>query len=407
MSGPNDDDDVDPTNVLRDALIAGDVAVRLVYDPTEDAVWLQMYESEMVRFDHSEDDRELLLKVVMEYLHWIEVPDGQQQQVWRDEYSMKGGSCWMDRYVDDDETPAFSENLRLPFIPWALLRAQKKTLSATRGESVITEQAMASADRYNAVEQTSWLIARYNSHGNLVVVGDAAALKLDEEGAVSKDVADVLTFPGGTQATAITLPTDPQMIQHQHDVLLDSLYGAFGLTRVDQTTVQGLGGISGYALEILNRKTDGTFDRIRSRWTRDLKQILNMALDMVAIRRAQGETTPESEFEIPAEVVVDPFAEDTTLLLDTLVAFPNRSMEIRLGGAYIVDDKAILDDFVGQLISRAEALRKRGYDDEDIVAIQDEIENEAPPEPEVGLSSTTTTQAGRTLASTRPVENTA
>jgi hypothetical protein len=327
-----------PEALLREALIAGDLAVRVEWDEVEDGPRLMFYESEQVRFDFAQDDRTVLEKVSMEEVVWVDDAAGEMQKVRTTEWLVVDGQAVKRMWMDDD--PVEETPLELPFLPWALLRGMVKSMSATRGESVMTQQAMECADRYNAVEQVAWLIARYNSHGNLAVIGDAASLKAQQEERIEKDVADVLTFPGGTAITSITLPTDTQMIEHQRKTLLDALYAVFGLTRLDPETVTGLGSLSGYALEILNRKTDGTFDRIRKQWSSDLMDLVGLVLDVVSERKG--------------------------------TVFQNRAMEVRLGGVYIVDDAQIRDDFAAGLISREEALRKRGYTDEEIGEITSE-----------------------------------
>lgn len=333
-----------PAELLREALVGGDVPVLVVWDEVDDVPRPLFYESEQVRFDYDPDDREVLQRVVMDEVVWVQAPEGEKQAVRRSEWRFEGEQVVKSVQFDDD--PPVVVPLTVAGLPWSLLRASTKSMSATRGESVITQQAMETADRYNAVEQVAWLVARYNSHGNLAVIGDAANLQTRAEDRLEKDVADVLTFPGGTAVTTITLPTDPQMIEHQKEVLLEALYGVFGLTRIDQDTVTSYGNLSGYALEILNRKTDGTFDRLRKQWTEDWKTFIGVVLDVVSDRKG--------------------------------AAFPDREMDVRLGGLYIVDDQHIRDDFTAGLISRREALRQRGMSDEDIDRIEDEIAGEKP-----------------------------
>ena len=114
--------------------------------------------------------------------------EGEVQKVRLTEWVLVDGVAVKRVFLDDD--PVEETPLELPFLPWCLLRSQVRSLSATRGESVMTQQAMECADRYNAVEQVAWLIARYNSHGNLAVIGDAASLKAQQEERVEKDVAE-------------------------------------------------------------------------------------------------------------------------------------------------------------------------------------------------------------------------
>ncbi len=64
------------------------------------------------------------------------------------------------------------------------------------------------------------------------------------------------------------------------------------------------------------------------------------------------------------------------------------------------DDVQIRDDYQAGLISRREALRKRGYDDEDIAKIEKELSDQQAATG--GESGRFSTQAGRTVSSTQP-----
>lgn len=405
LSAGADEGDMSITNTIRDALTAGDVPVHVRWDPVEGTPWFEFWESESVEFRFNEQNRHRLEQVIVTELVWqtVGLEDGQRMQTTT--YEMLAGECVRTVQVESDE-PEPPEYLGLPFIPWCLIRASKKRVRSTRGESIITGQAIASADRYNANEQQSYLIGRYNSHGNLVIVGDAAVMMSNERKSVSKDVADVLTFPGGTEAKVITLPTDPQMIEHQRTVLLDSLYGCFGLARLDTTTVQGMGQVSGYALEILNRRTESTFSQIRKQVTRDLREMLNMALDVQAYKATEEDDLNDvigglsTEESTDGGLVVD--MED--LAIATLVrmnqidpedVFPDRKITIQLSSGYIVDDVMIRDDFVAGLISLEEALRQRGKSDPEIKQIIREIDKRKPKQPEVALTEVALNAATR------------
>ena len=300
----------------------------------------------------------------------------------------------------------------VPFLPWWLTRGDKTSLRATRGESLITDQSMKTADRYNAVEQVSWLIARYNSHASLVVMGDAAVLQ-NQAKRIQKDVADVLTFPGGTNAIALELPTDPEMINHQRESLLDGLYGSMGVTRVDQTSLQGLGDVTGYALEILNQKSDGTFSKVKQQLIRDWKKLLNLVLDCHAYW-SQGTRLDEVQFDVEGfgDDVAGAEAPPNYDTIDPELVFPNRAMEIVLGSGYVVDDVKIRDDFVAGLISLQEALRQKGLSDPEIQIIVEEqaqAKDDAAARQQALLAgtetgtnrSTTSTSAGRIGNNTR------
>lgn len=406
---PNAEGDIEivTDDVLREALMTGDTPVYVGWDPVEERPYLEFWESEAVEFVPLNRTE---IEMVIRY-DWVWMTDpvtGVERQVEeRLVYRMEGNAfgiaeCVVEVYLEDDEAPRSREWTGLGRIPWQLLRSDAKGLRSLRGEALITEQAMAMADRYNAVEQTGYLIARYNSHSNVAVIGDAASLKLESDGRVSKDVADVLTFPGGTALQVLTLPTSPEMIEHQRAVLSEALHGVFGVTRVDPETLQGLGQVSGYALEILNQKSEGTYSRVARNWRKDWVRLIDLVLDVTAWKRdaqfavLDVATMQMRPFTPPADDEMMPqFAPNETPValwweVDPRIVFPNRRVGIRMGSGYIVDDVKVRDDFVAGLISRQEALRLRGYDDPDIVRIVDEIDDAADKEmeraaPEVGV----------------------
>ena len=390
LSGSGDDDDVSIEELIEEILTAGDVPVELRWEPDADgegngAVFYDLWESELVEIDWL--DRDTMETVKLREIVWRWDPKlGQEKQVEeRIEWTMQqrvsedGETVWMECersvYWDNEEDPRERSWTGYPMIPWGLLRARRKGLRQHRGDSLITDQVMMAADRYNAIENIGYLIARHNSHSNLAVVGDAASLKMEQAGYIDKDIDDVLGFPGGTGVQVIDLPTDPEMIEHQRRVLAESIYNAFGLTRVEPDTIQGFGQISGYALEILNRKTEGTFRKIKRSLIRDLRSLFNQTLDLYeALSQSQpltedGDTPEVADVpEVPAWV--------GELDEDAAEQFPNRAMEIRMGSGYVVDEVLIREDYAADLISRREALRRRGMSNPDIKEIEREIEEE-------------------------------
>lgn len=397
LTGGDGDEQLAVDDVIREAGIAGDVAYEVRWDPFEETVFVEFWDSEQVEFDVPFG--ESVRKVWRTDRIWIKDEHDEDRQVtervrWsmaRNERGVK--ECFRETFYDNEDEPRKTEWLGLPMIPWMVLRADKRSLRGFRGDSLITSQAMETADRLNAVEQLSFLIARYNSHGNLVIIGDGAAIGIAEDGLVHKDVADVLKFPGGTKAEVITLPTDPQMIIHQREVCADAIYSSFGLTRVEPSTIQGLGAVSGYALEILNRKSEGTFRRVRRTFRKDFLKMLNLILDVTAYRRdaAIGLLDGESGIvleEFTLDAVKDPefqFPEGLIPVVmfeavDPAETFPNRAIDIQMASGYIVDAVAVRDDFTANMISRQEALRQRGYTEPQIQQIIGEIDAAAPQE---------------------------
>lgn len=405
LAGTPDDQELVLVNVFRDAVKAGDVPCLVRWNGTgEGTCWVEFWDSEIVEMRFAEDN-DTLTKVIVEQIDWAVPPGsttGQEEpvvirRVWQVRDRTMVGDVPLDvlegqlELSPDLQLPQGPVGVRLecaedvylvksdadellatvwwgvPFVPWWLLRGDKKSIRATRGESLISDQTMKAADRYNAVQQHGWLIARYNSHANLAVAGDAMMIEKQHQ-RIRKDVADVLTFPGSTSITAVELPTDPSMINAQSETLKDSMYGSMGVTRVDQSSLEGLGGVTGYALEILDQKSNGTFSRIRQSLQRDLKRLVSLILDCHAYWSAahaaagQDDDTPGAERATPY-VDVDPKGR-----------FPNRAVEIRLGTGHIVDDARIRDDFVSKLISLEEALRLKGYDDDGVKKIVQELQ---------------------------------
>lgn len=390
FSGDSDSSDLVIDDVLLDACSVGDVPVELVWDAVEGTVEWRAWEAEEVWIEWL--DRTTVERVTRFETKWVSAPDGERQVVERTVYELvlrddiltAAGTpvwdCQISVYWDDEDSPVSQRWDNSGMIPWRLLRVTKKGLRATRGESLVTEQAMRHADRYNANEQTAWLIARYNSHANVVVIDDATHLQATvgnaagEATSVSKDVADVLTLPSGAQAIALELPTDPQMIEHQRAVLSEAIYATFGLTRVEPDTIQGLGQISGYALEILNRKAEGTLRRIRRVFTRDLKDLAHATIDYAVYH---GWSPTQEAPTDPELVSVDtPLVRFWEIEPTQVVPMDARAMEVRMGTGYIVDEAMIREDRTARIISNREALRQKGYPDEEIDRIERELDEE-------------------------------
>lgn len=373
LSGSPDlgsDDDEASLNVvpmLREVLLAGDVGVHIQWDAETDLPWLEFWESEAVDFHFDDDDRFKLERVVLSDLTWSgEGQDMVEKRRRREWFLDPQVGCVVETWLDDQLESSVPAGL--PMIPWRMWRSKRTSIRSARGASLVSKRVRGLADRFDAAEQLSYVIARYNSHGNLVVVGDSALLQTQNDARIRKDVADVLTFPGGTNAFTVTLPSDVQNIDHQRSTLLDALFSAFGIARIDATSLQGLGNLSGYALEIMNRKTDSTFSELVSQISRDMRSTLNLAVDVWAA--------------VTGNVVLD----ELDVMADVEDVYPVRDMEITMGSGYIVDDVKQRDDYTAGLISRAEALRQRGYSDPKVEQIIQEIEAEKPSEPEVSLS---------------------
>lgn len=447
LAGSPDDDELVLSNVFREALKAGDTPVLVRWNGDDAGTcWPEFWDSEQVELRFA-GDQSTVVKAIVEQLDWRMLPGSTAgkpepckiRRVWevleRETLAevpvdlvaqalaggdTTGGPGTPPSVVGDGVRLECAERVfwvkadgdvlletiwwGVPFVPWWPVRGDRKTLRATRGESLISDQTMKTADRYNAVQHVAWRIARYNSHSRIALTGDAMVVEGQQAKHVRGDVADVSTFPGATNATVLSLPTDPQMINQQEAALKAGLYGSMGVQQTDQSSLEGLGGVTGYALEILDQKSNGTFSRVRLQLQRDLKRLVNLILDCHAYwsqahaERGQDDDTPAGE-RATSYLQVDPAS-----------VFPKRGVEIRLGSGQVVDDARIRDDFVVKLISLQEALRLKGRDDDDIKRIVDELQEaqeqaaaaqrEAFGETGTEGAGRSSTQAGNRFAST-------
>lgn len=390
LSGTADDDEYSVANLVREALLAGDCPVRVRLDAAAGQCWLEPWPSDAVRLDFTDPRSDRPTFVALWETYWRPDDAGQQHQVtirreWRVEWYAYPGpgdvpdgpitgpvtwqcvESWWEEHPGGDDVLLQRSPTGVPFVPWGLLRGSRRGLRAERGESIVSDRAMRTADRLDAVLQHSWLACRHNSHATLGVVGDNAMLQSKSDQVIHKDIADAVVFPGGTALTPLVLPTDTALIEHQRSVLLDALFGCFGLARVDQSTLQGLGQVTGYALEILNGKTESTFDAARIQARRDWKALLNTVLDCHAHWMVQQlDTDP---VDVPAAVVAG-------LAVDPLAVFPDRAMEVRTGTGEVVDIARLRDDYVAGLLPLTEVWRLMGYTDDEIERLRREMDEQ-------------------------------
>lgn len=397
LSGTADDDELSVVIVTRESLGVGDCPVMIRFAPAEQVCWLDFYPSDAVRMDFTDLKSDRPTFVALWETHWRAGDDGRQHQVtirreWQvlgytypgpDDYLNPDGTVvptgpdtwqcvesWWEERPGGDDVLIDRIPKGVPFVPWGLLRGSRKKLRAERGESIISQRAMDTAARLDALLQHGWLAARHNSHATLVIAGDAAMIRQADQ-RVHKDIADILPVPGATDVHAVSLPTDTALLEHQQNALLDELYGCFGLARVDQATLQGLGQVTGYALEILNTKTDATFDALRTQFVRDWKALLNIMLDCHAHWTAAGALAdPEAVFDPVAAVLAG-------LRADPRLVYPKRDLEVRTGSGGVTDVAQLRDDYVAKVIPRREVLRQRGYTDDEIKTLEKELAAEA------------------------------
>jgi hypothetical protein len=370
---------------FRDSLICGDVYAIPEFDPFLETMRVDVWEAESIWPVYDQNDWRRLDHYYRFRTFADEQGEHQEERVtvlqpfqtFAPSDSNPTGVVYQAvEYTFVDEELSESRPLMLPFLPLVHGRGDTRNRLRSRfGDSMITRKVRGSADRYNSLGQLGFRVARQNSFATLAVVGDAANLGAGrkEEG-IAKDIADVLTFPGGTDLKAITLPTDPRMIDSQTRLLEKNLYKEFGLTKIDMEDMTGMGTVSGYALEVLNRKDRATHERVRKNAKAGIRALANMMLDIKAIREAQAQGTPWWE--------VDPDA-----------IYPNRAgIQVVVGSGDIVDTTSDRDDYTAGVVSRKYVLRRKGMSDGQIDAVEAEIETEK------RFASELATQAANTQA---------
>lgn len=390
---------------FREALILGDVYGVPDWDPVDEIMKVDVWEGEAIWPVYAQDDWRKLT-------HWYRYgtvlddqgmehdevriyvlePTGQvmQQQTVVDpellqiEFGDEAPELYMVQqvveyvYVDDQQTER--NELRLPVHPLAHARGDtRRRLRSRFGDSLITKKVRGSADRYNAISQLGFRVARQNSFATIAVVGDAANLGAGgRNNDISKDIADVLTFPGGTNVSTVSLPTDPRMIEQQLHQLERNLYREFGLTKTDISEFGGLGTVSGYALEIMNRKDRATQDRIRNAAIAGIRALANRMLDVHAVRSAEAAGMGDWWSIDPQQV------------------YPDREgIEIVIASGDVVDSVSDRDDFTTGLVSRRYVLRRRGLGSTEIDTVETEINEQAQQQADLQVSVQTQTIAAQ------------
>jgi hypothetical protein len=393
------DEDIAVDAIMIDGAQAGDVPYETHWDPVTGTAYWTFWPAEWVEFDVPRG--QFIRRVVREQTIDVDVTkDGtttrrtvKEKVVYELVDTGSGGNgeddgethteCRRTTFWDREDKPVDTQFLGVPFIPWGVIRVHKEGIRGFRGDPLVNRAARDATDRYNAVEQLAYKIARFNSHSNLAVSGDQAFVKIQQDKGVNKDLEDVLGFPGSTLITAVSLPTDTQMIEHVRAIMADAIYSCFGLVRVEPNTFQNLGAITGYALEILNRKSEGKLRRVRRIFKTDMIRMINQMLDVTAYK-----LPGVSEDDVEDLEGFEPFERDPDddqpspdvpnwWDIDPDQVFPDRDIEIRMGTGYIVDDVAIRDDYTAKLISRREGLRQRGHGEEEVDQIEAEISDEA------------------------------
>ncbi len=398
---------------VKEILIAGDLLGYIVADPDADpelgepAARIEFWEAESMEIDYAPDDWSRMTEVRLEtveeitfedeiklivvvrrfnLLPWLQ-PDGEfrieltERRYELDTMLAAGGTF-------EETEPTETIRHSLPFFPFVHLHSEFLEMRSMWGKPSITELLMQTMDRYNATAQLEFLAARYNATAKLAVIGDWAKINLENE-VIATDIGDVLALPGGQELEALFLQTDVALLEQHKETLIDSLFRELGLQRLDGTKIKSFGAVSGYALEILNRQTDGTFRRIVNNLATGYRELLAMAflVDTFTRSRIIVDEIPQEtidmafEMDIAAELTFVEWAveerEDGPDIFPDGETFedkwPDTSIVADFGSAYIVDEVAVRDDFNSGLISRAEALRRKRYTEEEIKQIEAEI----------------------------------
>jgi hypothetical protein len=375
--------------ISREVLMIGNLYGELVprrlatvIDPANIGVEVRWWEEEAAEFIYSSQDWKQLVKVIIQTVDWDD------EEIVR-EYTMRPflypddevrleaveDTYEADTYGSDDQVLVGTRRLGLPFLPFIHLRGEAEGLRSMFGRSAIQEQLMRTVDRYNATRQLEYLALRYNSFATLAVVGDQIHLKAEsgEDLFIRKDIGDFASFPGGTGIHSIELPTDTGLITDQLEGLADAIWSLLGLEDIDPSKISSFGGVSGYALEILNRKTDGTFRKTVEALKHGFRRMILMAMDVDGYARFSSQVEQTIEGEAGTELVWDFYSPEVVAAVEG--QFEDRNLRVSFGTAYIVDEVAVRDDFVSEMISRQEALRKKGYSEDEIAKIVEEIDS--------------------------------
>lgn len=349
------DMDLEAPDLTREALVSADAYIMIVWDEADQLVKFIPYEATAINPTYSETNYK---KMIMATVYSSTYSDEEKREMaYREEYVLGQTSegfeeCIYLKFEEDNETPIESKLLNIPFIPIVHLKAIRKKVRKSFGESIV-KKAISDADRYNAVNQLEFLIGRYNSSSHLALFGTESKIN-PEQLFLGNEVNDFWSFPNTTEAKVMTLPTDPAMINNQCEKIEKNMYKKLGIQKMDLEDMKGLGAPSGYSLEIMNRKTNGVFTRIQKELTKGYTEVFNKALDMQAIMESGKEWWD----------------------VDTEKAYPNRTVKFTFGTVFVADSDAIRQDFVAGMISRKRALMQKGLSEQDAMEISEEAEEE-------------------------------
>ena len=349
------DMDLEAPDLTREALISADSYILLKWDEAEKIVKILPYEAESISPIYSSKNHKRML---MATIYSIEYSEAEAADIEvREQYALAQTSegyqeCVYLKFEGDNENPTEASLLNIPFIPIVHLRAIRKKLRKSFGESLV-RKVMGDTDRFNSVSQLEFQIGRYNSTGHLALFGAESQIKA-EQLFLGGEANDFWAFPSTTEAKVIALPTDTTVIENQRNVLEKNMYKKMGIQKMDLEDIQGMGAPSGFSLEILNRKTDGVFSRIQKELSKGYITVFSYALDMQAIMESGK-----------------PWWK-----VDPLKIYPNRTINFTFGSLFVADSEQIRQDYVAGLISRKRALMQKGISETDAIKMAEEVEDD-------------------------------
>ncbi len=349
------DMELEGPDLTREAIVSGESYILLKWDEAEKKVRFIPYDAESVNPVYSDDNYK---KMIMADIIQTSFNEEEKRDIKITERYVLGVTsegyleCVYLKFDDQDENPEEARLLNIPFIPIIHLRAIRKRVRQSYGESLVKD-LIGDADRYNAVNQLEFLIARYNSTSHLAIFGTEGQIK-PEKLLLGGEVNDFWGFPNTTEGKVITLPTDPTMLQNQKDTIENQMYKKMGLQRMDLADFKGFGAPSGYSLEIINRRTDGVFSRIRKELAKGYTEAYDRAMDMQAIMESGKEWYN----------------------IKTKDKYPNRNVKFSFGTVFVADLEQIRQDYVAGIMSRKRALMARGYSEQEAITISEEVDEE-------------------------------
>ena len=347
--------DLNAPDLTREALISAESYILLKWDEAEKIVRLIPYDAESIDPVYSQDNYKKMIRCNIWQNKYVQ--EQGREVKYKEQYILGMTSegfqeCIYLKFDDISETPIEARLLNIPFIPIIHIKAIRKRVRESFGESIVA-RLMSDADRYNSVNQLEFLIARFNSSSHLAIFGNDSQIK-PENLHLGGEANDFWAFPATTDAKAIALPTDPTMLTNQKDTIENQMYRKMGLQRMDVQDFKGLGAPSGYALEIINRKTEGVFSRLQKELSKSYVEVFDKSMDMQAIMESGK----------------------TWWSIDPKVIYPNRTVDFIFGSMFVADREQIRADYVAGIISQKKSLTMMGFSEIEALEIMDDQANE-------------------------------